>query len=161
MVRIRIRCMTSDPHAGVDLSVLDIIEHSPVGAVPHTPTYQDALRRLYAAHQVYASADFKDGHATARSVARQPAFQAANLAAVGSGQVPAGELEANGRIFDRYVASLPVARRSAAETHRVKAAGRPILHRKGAGDAAAGASAHDPLLSLFLVPGSGPRLGLP
>ncbi len=152
--------MSHDPHASFDQSVLDMIEHSPVGAVPHTPTYQDALRRLYAAHQVYASADHKDGHVTVRSLAALPPYHADNLDALIAGQIEPTSLEGNAAIFDRYVASLPTALRDNAETHRLKAAGRPIHHRKhhGAGEAP---EIHDPVHSLFLVPGSGPRLGLP
>jgi hypothetical protein len=154
--------MSQDPHASFDQSVLDFIEHSPTGAVPHTPTYQDALRRLYASHQVYASADYKDGHVTVRSVARQPSFHAENLPALFTGQIPVGALEANDVIFDRYVASLPAALRPRAETHRLKAVGRPVLHRKHAhGSESPVPAVHDPAHSLFLVPGTGPRLGLP
>ena len=40
--------MPHDPHAEFDHKVLDQIEHSPVGAVPRTPLYQDALGRPYA-----------------------------------------------------------------------------------------------------------------
>ena len=56
----------TDPNAEFDHAVLDKIDASPIGAVPTTPAYQDALRRLYAARQVYASADHKGGHVTAR-----------------------------------------------------------------------------------------------
>ncbi|MCX6937658.1 MAG: hypothetical protein NTU80_07120 [Verrucomicrobia bacterium] len=154
--------MSQDPHAQLDQSVLDMIELSPVGAVPHTPTYQDALRRLYASHQVYASADCKDGHVTVRKVALQPAFFAANLDALTSGKIPVAELESNGPIFDRYVQSLPAVLQPKAETHRAKAVGRSILHRKHTATAQETTTAvHDPMHSLFLVPGAGPRLGLP
>ena len=143
----------------MDQSVLEMIEHSPTGAVPHTPTYQDALRRLYASHQVYASADYKDGHVTARSLSARPAFRADNLAAFAAGEVEAEALEDNGRIFDRYVESLPEPLHAPAERHRLKAVGRPVPHRKHHGQAAP--AVHDPVHSLFLLPGTGPRHGLP
>ena len=152
--------MSHDPHAPFDLAVLEMIEHSPVGAVPHTPTYQDALRRLYATHQVYASADHKDGHVTVRSLATLPSFHAANLSALFAGQIEPAALEPNAAIFQRYVAALPAALRARAESHRLKVVGRPILHRKHHG-ASEAVPIHDPVHSLFLVPGSGPRRGLP
>ena len=71
----------SDPNADFDHAVLDKIDASPIGAVPTTPAYQDALRRLYAAQQVYASADHKGGHVTTRSLAQLPCFHAHNLEA--------------------------------------------------------------------------------
>ena len=64
-----------------------MIEHSPVGAVPFTPTYQDAMKRLYASHQVYADADHKNGHVTARSLAKKPHFQANTLESVIAGKI--------------------------------------------------------------------------
>lgn len=158
--RLLCSIMSHDPHASFDQSVLDMIEHSPVGAVPHTPTYQDALRRLYASHQVYASADHKDGHVTVRSLATLPPFHAENIAALGAGQIEPSALEDNAAIFTRYVASLPTALRTLAETNRLKVVGRPIHHRKHHG-ASEAPEIHDPVHSLFLVPGSGPRLGLP
>ncbi len=129
--------MSLDPHAQLDQTVLDKIELSPVGAVPHTPTYQDSLRRLYATHQVYASADFKDGHVTVRSLAKAPIFHANNLAALISGKIDSAELETNNSIFSRYVQSLPEALRAKAEALRGKVIGRAIQHRKhhGPGDA--------------------------
>ncbi len=154
--------MSQNPHELLDQSVLDMIEHSPVGAVPHTPTYQDALRRLYAAHQVYASADHKDGHVTVRTVARQPAFYAENVDALTAGKINVEELETNGKIFDRYVRSLAPALQTRAEAYRSKAVGRSILHRKHVvTHQETTETVHDPMQSLFLVPGSGPRLGLP
>ncbi len=151
--------MPSDPHAPFDQTVLEMIEHSPVGAVPHTPTYQDALGRLYATHQVYASADHKDGHVTARLLARLPLFHAGNLDAVAAGTADVTALEGNAAIFDRYLASLPAALRARAEGHRLKVVGRPVHHRKHHGAIAPGI--HDPAHSLFLVPGTGPHPGLP
>lgn len=152
--------MSLDPHASLDQSVLDMIENSPTGAVPHTPTYQDSLRRLHASQQVYTSADYKDGHVTARSLAKLPSFHADNLQALISGAIDVTELETNARIFDRYLQSLPAALRPKAEIHRLKVVGRPVQHRKhhGPGDAPA---VHDPVHSLFLVPGTGPHPGLP
>jgi hypothetical protein len=152
--------MSSDPYASLDQTVLDMIEHSPTGAVPHTPTYQDALRRLYASHQVYASADYKDGHVTVRSLTTRPIFMAVNLAALRVGDTTPDGLEPNAAIFGRYVHSLPIALQARAETFRSRAVGRPVLHRKhsGAGEIVA---IHDPVHSLFLVPGTGPRHGLP
>ncbi|HEY8933469.1 MAG TPA: hypothetical protein VIM44_09175 [Rariglobus sp.] len=152
--------MSHDPHAQIDQTVLDMIEHSPTGAVPHTPTYQDALRRLYATHQVYASADHKDCHVTVRSLAKLPLFHATNLDALIAGKIEAADLEGNAAIFDRYLQSLPAALRAKAETYRLKLVGRPILHRKhhGAGEAP---EIHDPVHSLFLVPGAGHHPGIP
>ncbi|HXC02672.1 MAG TPA: hypothetical protein VNU49_08485 [Opitutaceae bacterium] len=144
--------MPTDPNAHFDQTVMEMIEHSPVGAVPVTPSYQDALKRLYAAHQVYASADHKGGHVTARSLAKLPSFHANNLDPLIAGQIAAEALESNSSIFDRYVQSLPSARRAAAESRRLVVVGRPVLHRtKGA---------HDPIHTLFLVPGTGPHPGL-
>ncbi len=152
--------MSLDPHAQLDQTLLDKIEQSPTGAVPHTPTYQDALRRLYATHQVYASADHKDCHVTARSLTRKPLFHANNLDALVAGKIDTDALESNASIFSRYVQSLPAALHEKAESFRLRVVGRPILHRKhhGAGEAPA---VHDPVHSLFLVPGTGPHPGLP
>jgi len=148
--------MPHDPNEHFDHAVLDMIEHSPVGAVPFTPAYRDALTRLYASHQAYASADHKDGHVTARSLTRLPSFHAGNLEAFIAGQVPVEALESNASIFDRYVQSLPAARRAKAESYRLMVAGRAAHHR-----AKHGVVAHDPLHTLFLVPGAGPHPGLP
>src|SRR5471030_988370 len=106
--------MSQNPHAHFDENVLDIIEHSPVGAVPNTPSHQDALGRLHASHQVYADADHKDGHVTARALARRPGFHASNLAALLAGAIDVTALESNESIFDRYLQSLPVERRAKA-----------------------------------------------
>ncbi len=152
--------MSSDPNAQMDQTVLDLIENSPTGAVPHTPTYQDTLRRLHAAHQVYSSADYKDGHVTVRSLAAKPSFLAANLAALRSGEISPDALEPDADIFDRYMASLPAELRERAETFRAHCVARSIHHRKHAGTDNEPAI-HDPVRSLFLVPGTGPRLGLP
>lgn len=149
--------MAQDPNAPFDQTVLDMIEHSPIGAVPATPSYQDALKRLYASHQAYADADHKDGHVTARSLARRPSFHAENLAALVAGQIAPEALETNNRIFDRYVQSLPAERRAKAESFRLTVAGRVAHHRAKHG----GEVVHDPLHTLFLVPGTGPHPGLP
>jgi hypothetical protein len=148
--------MSQDPNWPFDQTILDMIEHSPVGAVPHTPTYQDALRRLYAARQVYPDADHKDGHVTARSLGTKPVFHAENLSALIAGQIEPEGLEDNAKIFTRYVLSLPPALQAKAEAHRLTVAGRPAQHR-----AKHGAITHDPLHTLFLLPGGGPNPGLP
>ena len=147
----------SDPNAEFDHAVLDKIEASPIGAVPTTPAYQDALRRLYAARQVYASADHKGGHVTARSLAALPFFHAHNLDAFIAGAITDDALEFNKSIYDRYVASLPAAHRARAESYRLTVTGKAIQHRAKHGVAAV----HDPLHTLFLVPGAGPHPGLP
>ena len=134
-----------------------MIEHSPVGAVPHTPTYQDSLNRLRASHQVYASADHKGGHVTVRSLAALPLFHAQNLEAFLAGSVDAGALETDASIFSRYVQSLPAALREKAEAYRAPVVGRQAHHRAKHGVEAA----VDPVHTLFLVPGAGPHPGLP
>ena len=152
--------MSQDPHAQFDHAVLDLIEQSPVGAVPGTPAYQDALTRLRATHQVYASADHKGGYVTVRSLAQRPAFQAENLAAFGAGLIKAEALESNASIFDRYVRSLPAESRARAESNRTLVAGKPAHHRaKHIGDLKV--VAHEPFHTLILVPGTGPHPGLP
>ena len=148
--------MPPDPHAAFDHSVLDLIEHSPVGAVPSTPSYQDALGRLRAAHQVYPDADHPKGFVTVRSLATRPIFHAGNLDAWMAGTIEAEALESNASIFDRYVAALPAAFRAKAEGLRLVVAGRPAHHRKHGG-----VIAHDPVHTLFLVPGAGPAPGIP
>lgn len=147
----------TDPNAEFDHAVLDKIELSPVGAVPMTPAYQDALKRLYAAQQVYPSADHKGGHVTARSLAGLPFFHADNLDAFIAGAISDDAIESNGSIYDRYVASLPAAHRARAEEYRATVIGKAIHHRTKAGQAIV----HDPLHTLFLIPGSGPHPGLP
>lgn len=149
--------MSHDPHAQTDQAVLEMIEHSPVGAVPHTPTYQDALRRLKASHQVYPSADYKNGHVTVRSLAALPLFYAQNLAAFTAGKISAEELEPDASIFARYVASLPEAHRARAEECRALVVARKTQHRTRQGVA----HAADPAHTLFLVPGTGAHAGLP
>jgi hypothetical protein len=138
-----------------------MIEHSAVGAVPTTPSYQDALNRLRAAHKVYADADHKDGHVTARSLARLPNFHANNLDALVAGTIEPAALESNFGIFDRYVHSLSPALRARAEGFRAKVAGRPALHRKHHSGGDKPAAAHDLIHSLFMVPGTGPHPGVP
>ena len=147
----------TDPNAEFDHAVLDKIDASPTGAVPTTPAYQDALRRLYAARQVYASADHKGGHVTARSLAQLSFFHAHNLDAFIAGAIDDTALETNASIYDRYVQSLPLDQRARAEKHRVPVIGKAIHHRAKHGQAIP----HDPLHTLFLVPGAGPHPGLP
>lgn len=149
--------MSTDPTAEFDHAVLDKIDHSPIGAVPTTPAYQDALRRLYAAQQVYASADHKGGHVTARSLAALPFFHAHNLDDFIAGRITDDTLETNASIYDRYMQSLPLDQRARAEKLRVMVTGKAIHHRAKHGVAAV----HDPLHTLFLVPGAGPHPGLP
>jgi hypothetical protein len=148
--------MPHDAHAEFDHNVLDLIEASPVGAVPRTPAYQDALERLRASHQVYPDADHKDGFVTVRSLAKRSCFHATNLEAWGAGAIAAAALESNAAIFNRYVAALPAGLHAKAETHRLLVAGRPALHRKHGG-----VLATDPVHTLFLVPGAGPNPGIP
>lgn len=149
--------MSHDPQAQFDQTILDMIELSPIGAVPHTPSYQDALQRLYALHQVYASADHKGGHVTARSLTTVPCIHAENLSELLAGKITPEALEPNAAIFDRYVASLPAALRPSAETHRLTVAGKVAHHRAKHGVV----TVHDPINTLFLVPGAGPHPGLP
>ena len=149
--------MSTDPNAEFDHAVLDKIDHSPSGAVPTTPAYQDSLRRLYAAQQVYASADHKGGHVTARSLATLPFFHAHNLDDFIAGKITDDALETNASIYDRYVQSLPLDQRGRAEKLRVMVIGKAIHHRAKHGVAVV----HDPLHTLFLVPGAGPHPGLP
>ena len=146
--------MPHDPNAQFDQAALDVIEHSPVGALPYTPAYRDALARLYASHQVYPSADHKGGHVTARSLRNLPSFFAENLDALVSGQDEL--LEPNASVFKRYVQSLPANLQGKAEALHATVAGRPALHR-----AKHGVVVHDPVHSLFVVPGAGPHAGLP
>jgi hypothetical protein len=153
--------MSQDPFSQFDSTVLEMIEHSPIGAVPGTPSYQDALKRLQASHKVYADADHKDGFVTARSLAGRPNFHAANLEALVSGTIAAEALETNFSIFDRYVASLPADRRTRAQGFRIKVAGRPVLHRAKHAGSEKLPVAHDLTHTLFLVPGTGPHPGLP
>ena len=148
--------MPLDPHAAFDHNVLELIEQSPVGAVPGTPAYRDALGRLRASHQVYPDADHKDGYVTVRSLSARPCFRADNLDALIGGAIDADALESNASIFDRYVAALPAGLRAKAEGHRLVVAGRPAHHRKHGG-----VIAHDPVHSLFLVPGAGAHPGIP
>ncbi len=149
--------MPHDVHSEFDQTVLDMIDHSPIGAVPRTLTHQDALKRLLATQQVYASADFKDGFVTARSLAKEPSFCAENLDALIAGEITADALESNALIFDRYVQSISLDHRVRAESKRLMVAGKPAHHRSKHD----GVVIHDPLHSLFLVPGAGKHPGLP
>ena len=148
--------MPHDPHAAFDQNVLDLIEQSPVGAVPATPSYQDAVTRLLHARQIYPDADHKNGYVTARSLGTRPCFHASNLDALIAGEIDATALEPNAGIFERYVAALPIALRAKAESRRITVAGRPAHHRKHGG-----VIALDPVHTLFLVPGAGPNPGIP
>jgi hypothetical protein len=148
--------MSHDPHAEFDHNVLELIEHSPVGAVPRTPAYQDALTRLRASHQVYPDADHVDGFVTVRSLSARGCFHAANLEAWIAGTIEAAAIEPNAAIFDRYVAALPAGLQAKAEALRPRVAGRPALHRKHGG-----VFATDPVHTLFLVPGAGSHPGIP
>jgi hypothetical protein len=148
--------MPHDPHAEFDHNVLGLIEHSPVGAVPRTPAYQDALGRLQASHQVYPNADYADGFVTVRSLSARSCFHAANLDAWMAGSIEDAAIEPNASIFDRYAAALPAGLRAKAEAFRLRVAGRPALHRKHGG-----VLATDPVHTLFLVPGAGPNPGIP
>ncbi len=147
--------MALNPDAAFDQSVLEMIEHSPVGAVPRTPAYQDALTRLRGSQQVYPDADHRDGYVTARSIAGRPCHVATNLAALVAGTIDAAELETNVSVFNRYVAGLPPALVPKAESLRQKIAGRTTHHRIHAG-----VIARDPVFTLFLVPGTGRNLGI-
>ena len=147
----------SDPHAEFDHATLDKIEASPIGALPNTPAYQDSLRRLYAAQQVYANADHKGGHVTARSLTQLPSFHANNLEAFIAGEITDDAIEPNASIYERYVQSLGIDLRAKAEAHRLAVIGKAIHHRAKHGVEAI----HDPLHTLFLVPGAGPHPGLP
>lgn len=140
-----------------DQTVLDLIDHSPTGSVPRTPTYDESLTRLLAAQQVFHSTDFKDAFVTARSLARRPLFVATGLLELAAHPEDHSQLESNASVFDRYVASLPEALRTRAETFRLSTAGRPVHHRPKVG----GPLVRDPLHSIFLVPGVGPQPGLP
>jgi hypothetical protein len=152
--------MPQDANSHLDHTVLDIIDHSPIGAVPATPTYMDTLRRLIAAHQVYPSADHKGGYVTARALAALPVFRANNLDALLAGKIDATDLEVNASIFSRYVQSLPAALQARAESLRLLVAGKAAHHRaKHVGDQKI--VAHDPVHMLFLVPGTGPHPGIP
>ncbi len=149
--------MPHDPHEQFDHAVLDLIDHSPIGAVPHTPAYQDALKRLYASHQAYANADHKDGHVTARSLAKLPLYHASNLDDLIAGRIAPEALESDASIYDRYVRSLPEARRAKAESYRIAVIGKAVHHRAKHGHEVF----KDPVHTLFLVPGAGPHPGLP
>ena len=149
--------MSQDLAAQLEQTVLEMIEHSPAGAVPHTPTYWDALGRLRASHQVYASADYKDGFVTVRSLAAKPAFYARNFEAFASGETAADGVETDASIYSRYVNSLPAALQARAEASRAAVVARKTQHRARHGVPAA----QDPAHTLFLVPGTGPHPGLP
>jgi hypothetical protein len=149
--------MSSNPHAQIDQTVLELIEHSTTGIVPHTPAYQDSLVRLRAAHQVYVSADHKNGYVSVRSLANLPAFYAQNLEAFLAGKVDVTALESEAGIYSRYVKSLPAALQAAAEARRAAVVAKRIHHRVKPG----ADPVQDPAHTIFLVPGAGPNPGLP
>lgn len=149
--------MPPDTLSEFEHSVLQTIEQSANGMLPMTPAYQDALKRLLAGRQVFLHADHKGGYVSARSLASLPSFYAHNLEARIAGQVGDEALEPNVSIYDRYVQSLPAALRPAAEARRVAVLGRPVHHRLKPG----GAVIHDPLHTVFLVPGAGDHPGWP
>ncbi|HWL17882.1 MAG TPA: hypothetical protein VNR00_19885 [Opitutus sp.] len=149
--------MSQDPNASFDRTVLERIEQSPTGVVPRTPAHDDAIKRLLTAQQIYANADHHDGYVSVRALARLPTFHAANWEEFVGNRIGGELLEPNASVFNRYVASLAAENRGRAETLRVKIAGKPVLHRVRPGHA----EFHDPVHSLFLVPGSGPGRGLP
>jgi len=136
--------------------VLDIIEQSPVGAVPRTPAHQDAMRRLQDAHQVYASADHPDGFATSRVLATLPFFWAENLEDVLKGKVPVAELESDESIFNRYIDSLPDELKKVAEEGRGHVIERRQQHRTHKGED----DVHDPMHTLLMMPGVGLNPGM-
>lgn len=137
--------------------VIEMIDQSPVGAVPHTPAHQEALRHLLAMHQVYPSADYADGFVTVHALAALPSFWASNLEDVMTGRVEDTQVEPDSVVFDRYVASLPEGLRESAEARRKQVLGGRVHHRHHAGEA----PVVDPLHTLFLVPGAGAGPGLP
>lgn len=149
--------MSSNPHAQIDQTVLEMVEHSATGSVPHTPAYQDALARLRAAHQVYVSADHKNGFVSVRSLAALPSFYAQNLQAFLAGKVDVTELEPETSIYSRYVKSLPAAAQALAEERRASVVAKRTPHRAKHG----GEAARDPAHTIFLIPGAGPNPGLP
>ena len=127
--------------------------------MPHTPTHQDALHRLIAAHQVYASADHAEGYVTVHTLTQRSLFYAENLEAVMTGKEEPAALESNVSIFERYLASLTDQARDVAESKRALVVGREVHHRHHGG--AESATPRDPWHTLFLVPGAGPHPGLP
>ncbi len=148
--------MSLDPQAQFDETVMEMIEHSPTGAVPHTPSYDDAVKRLAQASKIYADADHKDGWVTARALAKRATFHATNWEEFVAGTISDVQLEPNASVFNRYLVSLSAEGQARAEGFRARVAGKPVMHR-----ARAGAVFHDPIHALFLVPGSGPNRGLP
>jgi hypothetical protein len=145
--------LSNDP--SLDQEVLDMIERSPTGSVPRTPTFDDAVARLRASQQIFSSADHKDCHVTARSLAKLPVFCAKNLKEFLAADQAGIELEPNNSIYDRYLQSLSPAVRQRAEGFRLIIAGRPVHHRIKTGQG------RDPLHSIFLIPGGGPHVGYP
>lgn len=152
--------MPQNPNAQVDSVTLDLIEHNATGSVPATPSFQDSILRLISSHQIYANADFKGGYVTARSLAGKVCFIAKNLKDVAEHKITPDLLESNNSIFDRYLISLNERQKNTAEPKRALVAGKVAHHRaKWVGDKKI--VDHDPIHSLFLVPGCGKHVGLP
>jgi len=149
--------MPLDPQTQFDQHLLEMIENSPTGIPPATPAHQEALARLISAHQVYPSANHREGYVTMHALAQLPSFYAENLGEVMAGKAEQSTLETDDSIYDRYVASLAEDLREAAEDVRSMAVGRKLLHRSKQD----GEVVHDPIHSLFLIPGAGPHPGLP
>lgn len=151
--------MPHNPHEEIDHAVLDMIDRSAVGAVPRTPTYDEAISRLLASRQIYHSSDHRNGYVTARSLATLPVFLPSGLEALSTaGPEASASVEASSGVYDRYASSLPAAAKARALELRATIVGKAVHHRPKAGGAA---HARDPLHALFLVPGAGPQPGLP
>lgn len=149
--------MSNTPFADFDAGVLDMIERSATGVLPHTPTYTDALNRLLHSQQVYPHADLRDGYVTARSLATKPLFHAHNLQELCAGKITPEQLEPNHEIFGRYLQSLNPGQRAKAESYRATLGTRPVHHRPKV----MAQNHRDPLHTLILIPGCGPQPGLP
>ena len=108
-------------------------------------------------HNDHESADHKDGHVTVRSLSRAPLFYASNLDDLVAGKIVPDALEPNAAIYSRYVQWLPEVRRAKAEAGRIAVIGKATHHRARHGHV----PLHDPVHSIFLVPGTGPHPGLP
>lgn len=151
--------MPHNPHEEIDHALLDMIERSPVGAVPRTPTFDEAIARLLASRQIYHSSDHRNGYVTARSMAALPVFLPAGLEALATaGPEASASVESASGVFDRYASSLATNTKARALELRPAVVGKAVHHRPKSGGAA---HARDPLHALFLVPGAGPQPGLP
>ena len=151
--------MPHNPHEQFDHSILDLIEHSPIGAVPpHSHPSEMPSSGFMPPTRSMRAPIGRMGTSLARSLARLPSFHAQNLGDLIAGRIGPEAIEANNGIFDRYLQSLSAERRAKAEPRRLAVAGRPVHHRP---HHHGGTIAHDPVHSLFLVPGGGPHPGLP